>query len=108
MRTMTDRGSAQRIKSSNERPLRAAINIPIGLPRTVEAEPIFVAITADITNGTGVIVIILQRSNITVVITIIELTSPINPDNAAESTIIITNNIVPFNFLILQNTVINQ
>jgi len=108
MRIIVDRGSARSIKSSNERPLRAAINIPIGLPSTVEADPILVAIIADITNGTGVIVRILQRSNITVVITIIELISPINPDNAADNTIITINNTVPFNFLILQNTITNQ
>src|SRR3989338_4700553 len=47
------RGKALKIKSSKVKPDFAAISMPIGLPRTVPLEPMFVAKTAIIKNGTG-------------------------------------------------------
>ena len=108
MRMTTDKGSARRMKSSNESPLRAAMSIPIGFPKTVDAEPILVARTEEITSGTGVMVRILQRSNITVTITMVELTSPINPDRAKERTITTINSTDPLNSFMLQNRRISQ
>jgi len=49
----TANGSALIIKSSKVRPDLEAISIPMGLPRTVAAEPILVVKTEITTKGTG-------------------------------------------------------
>ena len=52
-RAKRETGKAWAKKSSKERPLRAAIRIPTGLPKTVEADPMFVARTDEMTKGIG-------------------------------------------------------
>jgi len=96
------------MKSSKESLLRAAINTPTGLPSTVEADPIFVAMTQEITNGPGLISIRSQIFKITIVIMMMDVTSSIKPEKRAETIINITNIFLPVNLCTRKTRVMSQ
>lgn len=90
-----DIGSAWVRKLLKDRFALAAMSIPMGLPKTVEAEPMFVAKTDEMMRAVGLIFKAAHKLRMIDTIMIIDVASPIRAEKTAESTISIINNFVP-------------